>query len=229
MGRQVCSIPFGSCTTNARLGCFPDGHLAGHRPFLSGVCGPVRFRCSRQIHCGKWRTSPPAPRLFGSTASASRLANGVRDIPWGDADLRCAEHQAEICVLSAPDRDRSRRVICGWGRIRSAGASWVCPRVIQIGIRLAFSGRDPGKAQKAISNSLAYYPDAWGNAGGGQVSPLRRTHRKLSIASYTTQMCRDTTPSLVTHLGIEVKFLFRRNRQHLQSKPASPLSDQRTA
>src|SRR3974390_1869090 len=102
MGRQVCSIPFWSCTTNARLGCFPDGHLAGLLPYLSDICGPVRCRCSRQIHGDKWRTSLPAPRLFCSAASASRQTTVVRGIPWGGADLRCAEHQAEICVLSAP-------------------------------------------------------------------------------------------------------------------------------
>ena len=76
--------------------------------------------------CGRWRISLPARRFFDSAASASLLVNGVRDIPWGGADLRCAEHQAEICVLSAPARDRSRTAICGLGSIHSDGVSWDC-------------------------------------------------------------------------------------------------------
>ena len=78
---------------------------------------------------GRLHISRPARRSFGSAASASLLANGVRDIPWGGADLRCAEHQAEICVLSAPARDRSRRVIYGLGSIHSDGVSWECSSV----------------------------------------------------------------------------------------------------
>ena len=35
--REVCSIPSRSCTTNARLGCFRDGHLDGLLPYLLGV------------------------------------------------------------------------------------------------------------------------------------------------------------------------------------------------
>ena len=132
ISRQVCSIPSRSCTTNARLGCSPNGHLAGLLPFLSGVCGPVRCRCSRQIHGGKWRTSRPARRSFDLAASASRLVTGVRDIPWGGADRRCAEHQAGIFVLSAPAHDRNRRASGGAGSIHSDGVSWICSSVIWI-------------------------------------------------------------------------------------------------
>ena len=89
---------------------------------------------------GRLHISRPARRFFGSAASASRPVNGVRDIPWGGADLRCAEHQAEICVLSAPARDRSRRAIGGLGSIHSDGVSWECSSVTCIGIRFGFSG-----------------------------------------------------------------------------------------
>jgi hypothetical protein len=129
IGRPVCSIPFRSCTTNARLGCFPDGHLGGLPPFLSGVCGPVRCRYSWQIHGDKWRTSQTAPRFFGSVASAFRLVTVFPDIPSGDAYLRCAEYQAEICVLSSPAHDRSRRASGGLGSIHSDGVSWECSSV----------------------------------------------------------------------------------------------------
>jgi hypothetical protein len=50
------------------------------------------------------------------------------------ADLRCAEHQTEICVLYAPARDRSRRASGGLGSIHSDGVSWECSSVIWIDI-----------------------------------------------------------------------------------------------
>ena len=158
ISRQICSIPFRSCTTNARLGCSPDGHLAGLLPFLSGVCGPAQFRCSRQIHGGKWRTFLSDPRLFGSAAFASLLPNGVRDTPSDGADLRCAEHPAEICVLSVPARDRSRRVICGLGKIHSDGVSWECPSARNcIDIRLTFQIEIAGTEQEGSCASGAAY------------------------------------------------------------------------
>jgi hypothetical protein len=129
VGRQpsIRVEPFLRCTTHEQPECCPDGHLAKLLPSLSGVCDPVRCRCSRQIHGGKWRTSRFARRFFCSVAFASLPVTGVRDIPWSDVDLRCAEHQGEICVLSAPAHDRSRRVICGLGRIHSDGVSWASP------------------------------------------------------------------------------------------------------
>ena len=92
---QLSLIPLENCTTNGQPGYSPDDHLARLPPFLSGVCGPVRRRCSWQIHGGKWRTSLPARRFFGLAASASRRAIAARDSLWGGADLRYAEHQAE--------------------------------------------------------------------------------------------------------------------------------------
>jgi hypothetical protein len=63
------------------------------------------------------------------------MVNDARDIPSGGADRRCAEHQAEIYVLSAPARDRSRSAIDGSDNIHFGGVSWVCSSVICIDLR----------------------------------------------------------------------------------------------
>src|SRR5208283_5288423 len=65
--------------------------------------------------------------------------SGVPDTLWGGVDLRCAEHQAEICVLSVPARDRSRTTIYVSDSIHSGGVSWVCSCVTCIGICLGFT------------------------------------------------------------------------------------------
>ena len=132
ISRQVCSIPSRSCTTNARLGCFPDGHLAKLLPFLSGVCDPVRCRYIRQSPCGRLRIRRLARRFSGLTVSAFRRAIVARDILLGGVDPRCAERQVLICVPCAPAHDRSRKPICGSDCIHSDGVSWICSSVILI-------------------------------------------------------------------------------------------------
>ena len=90
--------------------------------------------------------------------------NEVRDIPWGGVDLRCAEHQAEICVLSAPARDRSRRVIDGLGNIHSDGVSWECSSVtcIDLGSLAGNVAPSPAAGQnrrtvRACQGSLSFW------------------------------------------------------------------------
>ena len=125
----IFSIPFGGCTADGLLGCSLDDRLSKPLPCLWARCGRAQSRRTRKTTRDRLRIFRLGQRFSGLAAFASRLANGARDIPWDGVDLRCAEHQAEICVLSEPARARSRKVIYGLGSIHSDGVSWECSSV----------------------------------------------------------------------------------------------------
>jgi hypothetical protein len=103
----------------------------------SGTISPYSVNDSSQIE--QLSIFRLGQRSSGLAVFASRLATVSPDIPWGGVDLRYAEHQAEICVLSAPAPDRSRIRSGGLGNIHSDGVSWVCSSETCIGICFGFS------------------------------------------------------------------------------------------
>ncbi len=107
--------------------------------------------------------------FFGSAASASLLVTEVRDTPSGGEDLRCAEPQAEICVLSVPARDRSRSAIYGSDNIHSDEVSWDCSSVGCIGLcSLAYSVaryKGPRRTVRPLRH-LLQWPETNGTTSG---------------------------------------------------------------
>jgi hypothetical protein len=151
LGRHlISSIPFGDCLADGLPGHCQDGRLAKRLPCLWAGCGRAQSRRTRKTTRDRLRIFRLGQRSSGLAAFASLLVTGVPDILLDGADLRCAEHQAEICVLSAPARDRSRRVIYGLGNIHSDGVSWECSSVDCVDRRSFSRDSDSGSNSAAL-------------------------------------------------------------------------------
>src|SRR5271157_3699617 len=120
----VSSTPFGDCTGDGLLGCSLGCRLANLLPCLWARCGRAQSRRTLKTTRDRLRIFRLGQRSSGLAAFTSPMATAVRDTPSGGVDLRCAEHQAEICILSAPARDRSKTATGESGSIHSDGVSW---------------------------------------------------------------------------------------------------------